>query len=143
MKSESKSIEMSNLTQVVNVDKNLKTLKKTVHASDIDQLLSSTGPFTFFAPSDSAFQKLEKGMLEKLFEPQNRGRLADLLSNHIVKGKIGFKELKDGEKLITVNGRELNVQVNNGTVRISDIPIQPRDAKILNGVLHVMDTVII
>ena len=55
MKSESKSIEMSNLTQVVNVDKNLKTLKKTVHASDIDQLLSSTGPFTFFAPSDSAF----------------------------------------------------------------------------------------
>jgi uncharacterized surface protein with fasciclin (FAS1) repeats len=70
MKSESKSIEMSNLTQVVNVDKNLKTLKKTVHASDIDQLLSSRGPFTFFAPSDSAFQKLEKGMLEKLFEPQ-------------------------------------------------------------------------
>jgi uncharacterized surface protein with fasciclin (FAS1) repeats len=114
-----------------------------VHASDIDQLLSSTGPFTFFAPSDSAFQKLEKGMLEKLFEPQKRSRLADLLSNHIVKGKIGYKELKDGEKLITVNGRELNVQVNNGTVKISDIPIQPRDAKILNGVLHVMDSVII
>ena len=135
---------MSNLTQIVNVDKNLKTLKKTVHASDIDQLLSSRGPFTFFAPSDSAFQKLEKGMLEKLFEPQNRGRLADLLSNHIVNGKIDYKELKDGDKLTTVNGRELKVQVNNnGTVSISDIPIQPRDAKILNGVLHVMDSVII
>ena len=107
------------------MDKNLKTLKKTVHASDIDQLLSSTGPFTFFAPSDSAFQKLEKGMLEKLFEPQNRSRLADLLSNHIVNGKIDYKELKDGDKLTTVNGRELKVQVNNGTVRSAIFPFNP------------------
>ena len=133
---------MSNLTQVVNVDKNLKTLKKSVHASDLDQLLSSSGPFTFFAPSDSAFQKLEKGLIDKLLEPQNRGLLADLLSNHIVNGKIGYRELKDGDKLIAVNGRELKVQVTNGTVSISDIPIQPRDAKIMNGVMHMMDSVI-
>jgi len=81
--------------------------------------------------------------LEKLFEPQNRQRLADLLSNHIVNGKIDYKELKDGDKLTTVNGRELQVQVNNGNVKIADIPVQPRDVKILNGVIHVMDTVII
>jgi uncharacterized surface protein with fasciclin (FAS1) repeats len=134
---------MSNLTQVVNVDKNLKTLKKTVHASDIDQLLSRSGPFTFFAPSDSAFQKLEKGLIDKLMEPQNRSLLADLLSNHIVNGKIAYRELKDGDKLTAVNGRELKVQVNNGTVSVSDIPIQPRDAKIMNGVMHMMDSVII
>ena len=53
---------MSNITQVVNADKLLKTLKKSVHASDLDQLLSSTGPYTFFAPSDLAFEKLEKGI---------------------------------------------------------------------------------
>ena len=134
---------MSNLTQVVNVDKNLKTLKKTVHASDIDQLLSSAGPFTFFAPSDNAFQKLEKGLIDNLMEPQNRGLLADLVSNHIVNGKIAYRELKDGDKLTAVNGRELKVQVANGTVSISDIPIQPRDAKIMNGVMHMMDSVII
>jgi uncharacterized surface protein with fasciclin (FAS1) repeats len=134
---------MSNLTHVVNEDKNLKTLKKGVHASDLDQLLSSSGPFTFFAPSDSAFQKLEKGLMEKLLEPQNRSLLADLLSNHIVNGKITYKELKDGDKLIAVNGRELKVQVNNGTVSISDIPVQPRDVKIMNGVIHMMDSVII
>ena len=81
--------------------------------------------------------------MEKLFEPQNRKRLADLLSNHIVNGKIDYKELKDGDKLTTVNGRELRVQVNNGNVKIADIPVQPRDVKILNGVIHVMDTVII
>lgn len=134
---------MSNLTQVVNEDKNLKTLKRGVHASDLDQLLSSSGPFTFFAPSDTAFQKLEKGLMEKLLEPQNRGLLADLLSNHIVNGKITYKELKDGDKLTAVNGRELKVQVTNGAVSISDIPVQPRDVKIMNGVIHVMDSVIL
>ena len=125
------------------MDKNLKTLKKIVHASDLDQLLSSSGPFTFFAPSDSAFQKLEKGLIDKLMEPQNRSLLADLLSNHIVNGKIAYRELKDGDKLTAVNGRELKVQVANGTVSISDIPIQPRDAKIMNGVMHMMDSVIL
>jgi uncharacterized surface protein with fasciclin (FAS1) repeats len=135
---------MSNLTQIVNVDKNLKTLKRGVHASDLDQLLSSSGPFTFFAPSDIAFQKLEKGLVDKLLEPQNRGQLADLLSNHIVNGKIIYKDLKDGDRLTAVNGRELKVQVNNnGAVSISDIPILPRDSKIMNGVMHMMDSVII
>jgi uncharacterized surface protein with fasciclin (FAS1) repeats len=134
---------MSNLTQVVNVDKNLKALKRSVHASDLDQLLSSAGPFTFFAPSDIAFEKLEKGLLEKLLEPQNRGLLADMLSNHIVNGKIAYRELKDGDKLTTVNGRELNVLVANGAVSVSDIPVQPRDGKIMNGVMHMMDSVIL
>ena len=134
---------MSNLTQIVNVDKNLKTLKKSVHASDLDQLLSSSGPFTFFAPSDIAFQKLEKGLIDKLLEPQNRSQLADLLSNHIVNGKIIYKDLKDGDKLTAVNGRELKVQVTNGAVSISDIPIIHRESKIMNGVMHMMDSVII
>jgi uncharacterized surface protein with fasciclin (FAS1) repeats len=137
-----KSIKMSNITQVINEDKNLKTLKKGVHASDLDQLLSSTGPFTFFAPSDIAFEKLEKGLMAKLLESQNRALLTDLLSNHIVKGKIGYVELKDGDKLTTVNGRELHVKTKNGSVSISDIAIQPRESKISNGVMHLMDTVI-
>jgi len=134
---------MSNLTQVVNVDKNLKALKRSVHASDLDQLLSSAGPFTFFAPSDIAFEKLEKGLLEKLLEPQNRGLLADMLSNHIVNGKISYRDMKDGDKLTSVNGRELNVLVTNGAVSVSDIPVQPRDGKIMNGVMHMMDSVIL
>lgn len=136
-----KSIYMSNITQVVNVDKNLKTLKKSVHASDLDQLLSSSGPYTFFAPSDMAFEKLEKGMMEQLLEPQNRAKLANLMNNHIVSGKILYTELKDGDKLTTVNGRELLVEVKNGTVSIGDTNILPREAKISNGVMHLVDTV--
>ncbi len=133
---------MSNLTQVVNVDKSLKTLKRTVHASDMDQLLSSTGPYTFIAPTDIAFEKLEKGLVDTLLEPQNRAKLADLLSNHIVNGKIYFKELKDGDKLTTLNGKELIVQEKNGSVTIGNINLSPREAKISNGVMYVSDTVI-
>jgi len=134
---------MSNITQVVNVDKNLKTLKKTVHASDIDQVLSSSGPYTIFAPSDGAFEKLEKGMMDKLLEPQNRPKLADLLNNHIVSGRIGYQELRDGDKLTTVNGKKLDVQVKNGAVHIGEIIISPREANVSNGVIHLTDTVIL
>lgn len=134
---------MSNITQVVNTDKNLKTLKKSVHASDLDQLLSSTGPFTFFAPSDLAFEKLEKGLMENLMEPQNRFKLTDLLNNHIVNGKISFKELKDGDKLKTVNGKELAVEIKDGNVNIDGANIVARELKISNGVIHSADTVIL
>lgn len=132
---------MSNITQVINVDKNMKTLKKGVHASDLDQLLSSSGPFTLFAPSDLAFEKLAPGMMDQLLEPQNCARLTDLLKNHIVTGNVSYNSLKDGDKLTTVNGKLLQVQVKNGNVSIDDIAIHPREAKITNGTMHLMDTV--
>ena len=133
---------MSNITQVVNTDKNLKTLKKGMHGSDLDQLLSSTGPFTFFAPSDTAFEKLENGLVESLLEPENKIKLTDLMNNHVVTGKITFNELKDGDTLKTVNGNNLLIHVNNGSVSIGDSNVQARDAKkISNGIIHPLDTV--
>lgn len=133
---------MSNITQVLNVDKTLRSLKKAVHASDLDQILSSTGPYTLFAPNDLAFEKLEKGVLEDLLSPHKRAQLADLLNNHIVSGKIMFKDLKNGDKLTTVNGKELLVQEKDGNVSISGSTILPREAKISNGVMHGAGTVI-
>jgi uncharacterized surface protein with fasciclin (FAS1) repeats len=132
---------MSNITQVINTDKNLKTLKSSVHGSDLDQLLSSTGPFTFFAPSDLAFEKLDKGFMEDLMVPQNKTKLIDLLNNHIVKGKVYFNDLKDGDKLEAINGNQLMVEVKNGKVSIGDAVILGREAKISNGVMHSTDTV--
>jgi uncharacterized surface protein with fasciclin (FAS1) repeats len=136
-----KSTKMSNITQVINTDKNLKTLKSSVHSSDLDQLLSSTGPFTFFAPSDLAFEKLEKGFMEGLQTPENKIKLIDLLNNHIVNGKVYFKDLKDGDRLEAVNGNQLLVAVKNGQVSIGDAVILGREAKISNGVMHSTDTV--
>lgn len=133
---------MSNITQAVNTDKNLKTLKRSVHASDMDQLLSSSGPFTFFAPSDLAFEKLEKGFMDDMLELQNRPLLAELIKNHVVNGKVSFKELKDGDKLKTINGKELKVQVRNGNVNIGDCVVEAKDTKTSNGVIHSLDTVL-
>ncbi len=134
---------MTNITQVLNVEKNLKTLKRSVHASDLDQLLSSNGPFTFFAPSDIAFEKLSEGMMENLLQPQNRTKLRDMLNNHVVNGKINYTELKDGDKLITVNGKELKVEIKNNVVHVDDIQVAAIEAKVSNGVIHFMDKVIL
>src|SRR4030095_11604042 len=132
---------MSNITQVVNAEKNMTTLKKGVNASGLDQILSSTGPFTLFAPSDLAFEKMDKTVLENLLKPENKTKLTDLLNYHVVSGKINYKDLKDGEKLRTVNGKELLVHVKDGKVSLEGAVIQNRDMQTSNGVIHSLDTV--
>lgn len=132
---------MSNITQVVNTDKNLKVLKRGIHASDMDQLLSSTGPYTFFAPSDLAFEKLEKGMMDELLEVQNRPRLAELVKNHIIRGSILFKDLKDGDILKTINNKHLKVQVKNGNININEVAVAETNSKVSNGMIYFLDTV--
>jgi uncharacterized surface protein with fasciclin (FAS1) repeats len=134
---------MGNITHYVNTDKTLKTLKKGIHASDMDLLLSSAGPFTMFAPSDTAFQKLQKGFMEELLEPQNRPRLAQLVKNHIVKGSILIKDLKDGDTLTSVNGKELCVKVKEGNVSIDNVAVQSLHAHTINGTIHFVDSVLV
>lgn len=132
---------MSNITQVVNTDKNMKTLKQGMHYSDLDQLLSSTGPFTFFAPSDLAFEKLGNSFMTDLMTPEKKEALTDLLNNHIIEGKINFQDLKDGDKLTTVNGKELIVEVKANVHYVGQMPITPRVQRVSNGVIHTMDGV--
>lgn len=133
---------MSNITQVVNTDKNLTTLKKGVHASDLHQLLSSTGPFTMFAPLNPAFEKLAEGTMDKLLEPKNKLTLTSLINHHVVAGKINFKDLKDGEKLKSLEGKELLVKITGNEVHIDAALIQNHDIKTTNGVVHTLDTVL-
>ncbi len=132
---------MENITQVVNNNKNMTTLKRGVTASGLDKILSGTGPFTVFAPSDLAFEKLDKEVLDNLLKPENKTKLTDVLNYHVVSGKIFFKDLKDGEKLKTVNGKELRVQVKDGDVSVEGAKIQSRDVQTSNGVIHSLDTV--
>jgi uncharacterized surface protein with fasciclin (FAS1) repeats len=132
---------MSNITQVVNVNTNMTTLNKGVIASGLDKVLSGAGPFTVFAPSDLAFRKMDSGKLEMLLKPENKAKLEDILKFHIVAGKLSYNDLKDGEKLKTVNGQELLVQVKNGHVNVQGAEIENRDLQSSNGVIHVLDTV--
>jgi uncharacterized surface protein with fasciclin (FAS1) repeats len=115
---------MSNITQLVNVEKNMTTLKKSVHA-----------------PTDIAFSKLDKGILDNLLKPENKTKLTDLLNHHVVEGKINFKDLKDGEKLKTVNGKELLVHVKDGHTTVDGAKIQGHDVQATNGIIHSLETV--
>jgi len=132
---------MSNITQVVNVDKNMTTLKKGVIAAGLNKTLSESGPFTVFAPSDHAFAKLDKEVLESLLKPENKAKLIDLLNLHVVPGKILFKDLKDGEKLTTISGRELQIHVKGGDVLVDGAKIHAQDTQASNGVIYSVDTV--
>jgi uncharacterized surface protein with fasciclin (FAS1) repeats len=132
---------MTNITQVVNADKNLTTLKKSVIASGLDKVLSGNGPFTVFAPSDLAFEKLGKGVLDDLLKTENKAKLVDVLNYHVVPGKLNYKDFKDGEKLKTVNGKELLVHVKNGSISIQGAKIQDHDLQTSNGVIHSLDAV--
>jgi uncharacterized surface protein with fasciclin (FAS1) repeats len=133
---------MSNIAQLVNVEKNMTTLKKSVHASGLDQILSGKGPFTVFAPTDIAFGKLDKSVLANLLKPENKTKLTDLLNHHVVSGKISFKDLKDGEKLKTVNGKELLIHVKDGKATVDGAKIQDHDVEATNGVIHSLETVV-
>jgi uncharacterized surface protein with fasciclin (FAS1) repeats len=133
---------MSNITQVVKNEKNMTTMNRGVFASGLDQILSGTGPFTVFAPSDLAFGKLESGIVENLLKPESKIKLTALLNHHIVSGKVNFKDLKDGEKLKALNGKELSVKVKDGKVSVDGAMIQNRDVETSNGVIHSLDTVL-
>jgi uncharacterized surface protein with fasciclin (FAS1) repeats len=134
---------MSNITQLVNVEKNMTTLKKTVLASGLDQVLSGKGPYTVFAPTDTAFEKLDKSIMANLLKPENKTKLVDLLNHHVVVGKINFIDLKDGEKLKTVSGKNLVVHVKDGNASIDGAKIQGHDVQASNGVIHSLDTVML
>jgi uncharacterized surface protein with fasciclin (FAS1) repeats len=133
---------MSNITQIVNVDKKMTTLKKGVVASGLGKTLSESGPYTIFAPSDKAFEKLDKKLLESLLEPANKAKLTDLLNHHVVVGKIHQKDLKDGDKLKTLSGGELNVFVKEGVVSVDGASIQGQEVDASNGSVFSLDTVL-
>lgn len=133
---------MSNITQVVNNEKTMTTFKKAVAASGLDQVLSGTGPYTVFAPSDLAFAKGDVEMVENLLKPENKVKLTSLVNHHVVAGKINFKDLKDGDKLKSLDGKELSVKVADAKVSVDGATIQNRDVQTSNGVIHSLDAVL-
>ena len=133
---------MKSIAEVIRTDTQLNTLSRGILAADVTQELSGAGPFTIFAPSDPAFGKLAPGVFPSLLKPENKVQLTDLLNHHVVHGKRNFKDLKDGQKLKTINGKELNVTVKDSAVSINGANIQAKDMEGRNGVVHSLDAVI-
>ncbi|MFT6971703.1 MAG: putative surface protein with fasciclin (FAS1) repeats [Roseivirga sp.] len=122
---------------------NLKTLVAAVKAAGLVDVLKSDGPFTVFAPTDAAFAALPAGTLEMLLKPENKDKLIAILTYHVVAGKVMSTDLSNGQEAATVQGEKVTVAIAMGKVKISGATVIAADVKASNGVVHVIDTVIL
>jgi len=118
------------------------TLVAAVKAAGLVDTLKGKGPFTVFAPTDDAFKKLPKGTVEDLLKPENKDKLVAILTYHVLSGKVMSKDIA-GKKLEpkTVQGQTIAVDATSG-VKINDAKVVTADVKASNGVIHVIDSVI-
>jgi len=132
---------MKNIVEIASGNKDFSTLVAAVVAAGLAETLSGNGPFTVFAPTNEAFAKLPAGTVEELVKPENKAKLAAILTYHVVAGKVMSKDLSDGQKAKTVNGQEIAVTMKNG-VKIDTANVTTADLEASNGVIHVIDSVI-
>jgi uncharacterized surface protein with fasciclin (FAS1) repeats len=118
------------------------TLVTAVKAADLAGTLSGAGPFTVFAPTNEAFTKLPAGTVDNLVKPEMKGDLTKILTYHVVSGALKAADLKDGQKLKTVQGGELTVSIKDGKVMIDGATVTTADVISSNGVTHVIDGVL-
>ena len=120
-----------------------KTLVAAVQAADLVDTLKSEGPFTVFAPTDAAFAKLPDGTVENLLKPENKDQLVAVLTYHVVSGKIMSSDIAGTKAQVpTVQGSELSVDATGG-VMVNDAAVVAADIEASNGVIHVIDTVVL
>lgn len=122
--------------------KNVTTVVAAVKAAGLVETLSSEGPFTVFAPTNAAFMRLPKGTVETLLKTENKQMLTDILTYHVVPGRMTVADLKNGEMLTTVNGDTLMVKKIGRNVWINGARISTRNVISSNGVTHVINRVL-
>jgi uncharacterized surface protein with fasciclin (FAS1) repeats len=118
------------------------TLVAAVKAAGLVETLQGPGPFTVFAPTDEAFAKLPKGTVEDLLKPENKAKLVAILTYHVVPGKVMAADVKTMNAK-TVNGKELAIKVADGKVTVDNATVVKTDVAAKNGVIHVIDTVVL
>lgn len=119
------------------------TLAAALEAADLASTLKGEGPFTVFAPTDEAFAKLPAGTVESLLKPENREQLVGILTYHVVAGEVSSSEVVKISEATTVNGADIAIAVADGKVRINDATVIAADVDASNGIIHVVDTVIL
>ena len=118
-------------------------LAKALGAADLVQTLKGPGPFTVFAPTDEAFKKLPAGTLDSLLKPENKDQLRSILTYHVVPGRVMAADVVKLNEAETVNGKRLAVNVDGGAVMINDANVTTTDIEASNGIIHVVDSVIL
>ena len=118
------------------------TLAAALGAAGLVDTLKSAGPFTVFAPTDDAFAKLPKGTVEDLLKPENKAKLAGILTYHVVAGKVMSGDVVKLKEAATVNGAMVKIDASAG-VKINDATVTTADIECKNGVIHIIDSVIL
>ena len=126
-------------------DSRFTTLVEGLKAAGLVDTLKGEGPFTVFAPTNDAFEKLPEGTLEELLKAENKDKLNDILLYHVAKGKFDAKEVSnmDGKQITLANGKTANISVKDGEVFINDAKVIITDIMAKNGIIHVIDTVLL
>ena len=119
------------------------TLAAALQAGELVSTLKSDGPFTVFAPTDAAFARLPAGTVESLLKPENRDQLVAILTYHVVPGNVEAAQVVGLTSASTVNGQDLAIRVEGETVFINDARVTAADVSASNGVIHVIDTVLL
>lgn len=120
-----------------------ETLVAAVKAADLVDTLQGEGPFTVFAPTDDAFAKLPEGTVADLLKPENQDKLKSILTYHVVPGRVLAKDVADLNSAETANGESVKISTDGADVRINGAKVLSTDIECSNGVIHVIDTVLI
>jgi uncharacterized surface protein with fasciclin (FAS1) repeats len=138
-------IAKADIVDTAVASKKFPTLVAAVQAAGLAEALKGDGPFTVFAPSEEAFKKLPKGTLESLLKPENKSKLVAILKYHVISGKVmaaDAMKLKNGTKVPTLLGQTIKVRNSHG-VHINNAKVIKTDIECTNGVIHVIDTVLL
>jgi uncharacterized surface protein with fasciclin (FAS1) repeats len=134
--------EAKTIVQVAAAAGQFNTLVAAVKAAGLVDTLNGAGPFTVFAPTNAAFAKLPAGTVDTLLKPENKAKLAGILTYHVVAGKVMAADVKTG-KVKTVQGTELDIVVKDGVVTVDGAKVVKADIVGSNGVIHVIDAVVL
>ena len=130
------------IVDVAAANGSFNTLVAAVKAGGLVDTLKGKGPFTVFAPTDEAFAKLPAGTVEMLLMPENKDKLVSILTYHVVSGKVMAADVVKVDSAPTVQGTNVMVKVNDGSVMINNATVIIADVKASNGVIHAIDTVL-
>jgi uncharacterized surface protein with fasciclin (FAS1) repeats len=122
---------------------NFKTLAAALQAAGLVDTLKGAGPFTVFAPTDEAFAKLPAGTVDDLLKPENKEKLVAILTYHVVPGKVSAKDVMKLHEAKTVNGKDVKIMADGGKVMVDNANVVKTDIACSNGVIHVIDSVIL
>lgn len=137
---EAESMNTKTIVEIAAGDSNFSTLVAAVKAAGLAETLSGEGPYTVFAPTNEAFAKLPEGTLESLL--QDKEKLAAILTYHVVPGKVMASDVLKLTSATTVQGQDLTIKAENGAVMVNDANVVKTDIEASNGVIHVIDTVL-